>query len=101
MEDPWSSFHLKNNYENSIKLFKIAKKNNFNKVIFCGSMNEYGNKYGPLKEEMKSGKLETLYAKSKFKLTKFGLIFLKNLIRNFFYKTIVCFWFKSKGRYFG
>ena len=84
MEDPWSSFHLKNNYENSIKLFKIAKKNNFNKVIFCGSMNEYGNKYGPLKEEMKSGKLETLYAKSKFKLTKFGLIFFKKSYTKFF-----------------
>ena len=66
MGDPWSNFHLKNNYENSLKLFKIAKKNKFKKVIFCGSMNEYGNKYGPLKEGMKSGKLETLYAKSKY-----------------------------------
>lgn len=84
MEDPWSNFHLKNNYENSIKLFKTAKKNNFKKVVFCGSMNEYGNKYGPLKEGMKSGKLETLYAKGKYKLTNFGLKFFKKSTTDFF-----------------
>ena len=84
MEDPWSNFHLKNNYENSIKLFKIAKKNYFKKVVFCGSMNEYGNKYGPLKEVMKSGKLETLYAKGKYKLTNFGLKFFNKTKTDFF-----------------
>jgi len=84
MGDPWSNFHLKNNYENSLKLFKIAKKNKFKKVILCGSMNEYGNKYGPLKEGMKSGKLETLYAKSKYKLTNFGLKFFKKTKTDFF-----------------
>ena len=84
MGDTWSNFHLKNNYENSLKLFKIAKKNKFKKVIFCGSMNEYENKYGPLKEGMNSGKLETLYAKSKYKLTNFGLKFFKKTKTDFF-----------------
>jgi nucleoside-diphosphate-sugar epimerase len=84
MNDPWSNFHLKNNYRNSIKLFKIAKKNNFKKVIFCGSMNEYGNKYGRLKEGMAPGKLETLYAKSKLKLTNFSIKFFKNSKTSFF-----------------
>ena len=84
MEDPWSNFHLNNNYINSINLFKISKNNFFEKVIFCGSMNEYGNKYGPLKEDMKSGKLETLYAKSKFKVTQYGLKFFKNSQTKFY-----------------
>jgi hypothetical protein len=47
-------------------------------------MNEYGNKYGPLKEGMKSSKLETLYAKGKYKLTNFGLKFFKKTITDFF-----------------
>lgn len=84
MNDPWSNFHLKNNYYNSLNLFKIAKKNNFKKVIFCGSINEYGNKYGPLKEETLIGKLDTFYAKSKLKLTNFGLKFYKNTKTEFF-----------------
>ena len=84
MEDPWSSYHLTNNYNNSIKLFRSAKTNLFDKVIFCGSMNEYGNKYGPLNEDMKPGKIETLYAKSKYKLTKYGLKFFKNSQTKFF-----------------
>jgi nucleoside-diphosphate-sugar epimerase len=84
MNDPWSNFHLKNNYHNSLKLFKLAKKNKFKKVIFCGSMNEYGNKFGPLKEEMASGKLDTMYAKSKFKLTSFGLKFFEKSSTDFF-----------------
>ena len=84
MNDPWSNFHLKNNYYNSLNLFKIAKKNNFKKVIFCGSINEYGNKYGQLKEETLIGKLDTFYAKSKLKLTNFGLKFFKNTKTEFF-----------------
>lgn len=84
MNDPWSNFHTENNYYNSLVLFKFAKKKLFKKIIFCGSMNEYGNKYGPLKEKMKSGKLETLYAKSKYKVTKFGLKFFKKTKTDFF-----------------
>jgi nucleoside-diphosphate-sugar epimerase len=84
IDDPWSNFHLKDNYNNTLKLFNLAKKNNFKKVIFCGSMTEYGVKHGPLKEEMKSGKLETAYAKSKFKLTNYGLKFFKKTKTDFF-----------------
>lgn len=84
MSDPWSAFHKENNYQNSLALFKFAKKNFYKKVIFCGSMNEYGNKYGPLKENTKPGKLETLYAKSKLNLTNFGLNFFKNSSTSFY-----------------
>lgn len=84
MHDPWSEFHVKNNYYNSVELFKFAKKNYFEKVIFCGSMNEYGNKAGLLKESSKPSKLDTLYAKGKLKVTMFGLKFFKNSKTNFF-----------------
>ena len=84
INDPWSNFHLKNNYYNSLRIFKFAKKNKFKKVIFCGSMNEYGNKSGPLTEKMKSGKIDTMYAKSKLKLTRFGLKLFEKSLTDFF-----------------
>jgi nucleoside-diphosphate-sugar epimerase len=84
MHDPWSTYHKKYNYINSEKLFKIAKKLNFRKVIFCGSINEYGNKIGKIKETTRPGKVETFYAKSKLKLTNFGLRFFKNSNTKFY-----------------
>ena len=84
MQDPWSAYHEKYNYVNSEKIFKIVKKLNFKKVIFCGSINEYGNKIGKIKETTRPGKVETLYAKSKLKLTNFGLRFFKNSNTKFY-----------------
>jgi len=84
MHDPWSTYHKKYNYVNSVKLFKIAKNLNFRKVIFCGSINEYGNKIGKIKETARPGKVETFYAKSKLKLTNFGLRFFKNSNTQFY-----------------
>ncbi len=84
MDNPWSVYHKKYNYINSVRLFKIAKKLNFNKVIFCGSINEYGNKVGKLKETTKPCKIDTLYAKYKLKLTNFGLSFFKNSNTKFY-----------------
>jgi UDP-glucose 4-epimerase len=84
MHDPWSTYHKKYNYVNSEKLFRILKKLNFKKVIFCGSINEYGNKIGKIKETTKPGKVETFYAKSKLKLTNFGLRFFKNSNTKFY-----------------
>jgi len=84
MENPWSVYHEKYNYINSVRLFKIAKKLNFNKVIFCGSINEYGNKAGKIKETTRPGKIETLYAKSKIKVTNFGLRFFRNSNTSFY-----------------
>ena len=84
MNDPWSIYHEKYNYINSKRLFGLAKKLNFKKIIFCGSINEYGNKVGKIKETTKPGKIETLYAKSKLKLTNFGLKFFKNSNTKFY-----------------
>jgi nucleoside-diphosphate-sugar epimerase len=84
MNDPWSVYHKKYNYINSVKLFSLVKKLNFKKIIFCGSINEYGNKVGKIKETTKPGKIETLYAKSKLKLTNFGLKFFRNSNTKFY-----------------
>lgn len=84
MDDPWSVYHEKYNYKNSVRLFRLAKKLNFNKIIFCGSINEYGDKVGKIKETTKSGNIETLYAKSKLRLTNFGLRFFRNTNTKFY-----------------
>jgi len=84
MDDPWSVYHEKYNYINSVRLFKLTKKLNFNKIIFCGSINEYGDKVGKIKETTKPGNIETLYAKSKLRLTNFGLRFFRNSITKFY-----------------
>lgn len=84
MHDPWSTYHKKYNYVNSEKLFRIVKKLNFKKVILCGSINEYGNKIGKIKETTKPGKVETFYAKCKLKITNFGLKFFKNSNTKFY-----------------
>jgi nucleoside-diphosphate-sugar epimerase len=84
MDDPWSVYHEKYNYINSVRLFRLAKKLNFNKIIFCGSINEYGDKVGKIKETTKPGNIETLYAKSKLRLTNFGLRFFRNTNTKFY-----------------
>lgn len=84
MDDPWSVYHEKYNYINSVRLFKLTKKLNFNKIIFCGSINEYGDKAGKIKETTKPGNIETLYAKSKLRLTNFGLRFFRNSNTKFY-----------------
>lgn len=84
MDDPWSVYHEKYNYINSVSLFRLAKKLNFNKIIFCGSINEYGDKVGKIKETTKPGNIETLYAKSKLRLTNFGLRFFRNSNTKFY-----------------
>jgi nucleoside-diphosphate-sugar epimerase len=84
MNDPWSIYHKIYNYANSVRLFAIVKKMKFKKVIFCGSMNEYGNKVGKIKETTSPQKIETLYAKYKLKLTNFGLRFFKNSNTKFY-----------------
>lgn len=84
MDDPWSVYHKKYNYINSVSLFRLAKKLNFNKIIFCGSINEYGDKVGKIKETTKPGNIETLYAKSKLRLTNFGLRFFRKSNTKFY-----------------
>jgi len=77
MKDPWNIYHIKNNYNKTKTLFEFSKKTKVEKFIFCGSMNEYGDLAGSLKENSKPGKILTKYAISKSLLTKLGIKFFE------------------------
>ena len=72
MDDPYSKYH-KINYEKSKLIFECCNELGFDKIIFCGSMNEYGSVKGILKEKFKPKNLKTLYAKYKYLTTMYGL----------------------------
>ena len=75
--NPQSRYH-KINFQKSKIIFDFCSSNNFKKVIFCGSINEYGYKNGRVKESDKKGKIKNLYSKYKLKTTKYGLAKIKN-----------------------
>ena len=83
-DNPWSDYHLEDNVKNSKLLFKFAEKMNIKKIIFCGSMNEYGDVSGSLNERTISGVIETNYAKAKFIVTEYGLKKFNNADISFF-----------------
>ena len=84
MNDPWSNYHIKENLNKSIELFKFAKTNQVNKLIFCGSMNEYGDVSGSINELTKTNRIITNYAKGKLMVTKYGLNYFKNTFTKFY-----------------
>jgi nucleoside-diphosphate-sugar epimerase len=81
---PWSGYHIKKNYVKTQILFNFANKNKFKKVLFCGSMNEYGNRNGALRELMKPIALSTKYSISKYLSTEYGLRLFKNSLTKFY-----------------
>ena len=84
MKDPWNIYHIKNNYNKTKTLFEFSKKNNVKKFIFCGSMNEYGDLTGSLKENRKPGEILTKYAISKSLLTNLGTNYFKKSDTHFY-----------------
>ncbi len=72
MAEPYSEYH-KINYQKSKLLFDCCNEIGFQKIIFCGSMNEYGNRKGLLKENYKPKNLKTMYAKYKYLTTAYGI----------------------------
>jgi len=87
MIDPWSHYHIKENVNKSIELFKFAKINQVKKIIFCGSMNEYADVSGPIHEltkTNKTNKIVTNYAKGKLKVTNYGLDLFNNSFTQFY-----------------
>jgi nucleoside-diphosphate-sugar epimerase len=69
--EPFSKYH-KINYEKSKLLFNSCLDLKFEKIIFCGSMNEYGNRVGGLREDHKPKNIKTLYSKYKYLTTMYG-----------------------------
>jgi len=84
MSEPNSSNHV-SNFKNSKILFNFSLKNNFRKVIFLGSINEYGSSHlGPLDEKAKTKNIDTEYGRKKLKVTKYGLNLFKNSNTEFY-----------------
>ncbi len=77
MAEPYSDYH-KINFQKSKLIFECCAELGFKKIIFCGSMNEYGSRKGLLKENFKPRNLKTLYAKYKYLTTMYGLKKIKN-----------------------
>lgn len=77
--NPNSKYHLINFKKTQI-IFDICSSLDFSKIIFCGSINEYGNIEGKLDESLIPKKFESRYARYKFLSTQYGL----QNIRNFF-----------------
>ncbi|MDE2590345.1 MAG: NAD(P)-dependent oxidoreductase, partial [Patescibacteria group bacterium] len=61
----------------------ILYKSGLEKFIFLGSMNEYGDRIGPLYEEMKPMGWITNYAKGKIDVAKFGFEKAKEMDKKF------------------
>ena len=73
------SFKQLNNFNGSKLLFDYALKNNFNKVIFIGSINEYGISHcGGISEKAKTKNINTEYGRQKLKVTNYGLNLFKS-----------------------
>lgn len=75
--EPNSKYH-KINFQKSSIIFDFCSINKFEKIIFCGSVNEYGNCKGKVKEDQKTHKMKTLYGKYKFLATEYGIKKIKN-----------------------
>jgi len=83
-DNPWSNYHLEDNVKNSKLLFNFAKELKIKKIIFCGSMNEYGDISGSITEESVPGIIETDYAKAKSVITDYGISTFENTDLNFY-----------------
>ncbi len=83
MEDPHSEMHLGDNVSQSKNLIKSLFNAGLDKFIFLGSMNEYGDRVGPLYEEMGSKGWITNYAKGKVQVANFGFEKAKEMNRKF------------------
>ena len=83
-DNPWSQYHLTENVKNSQLLLNFAKKLKIKKIIFCGSMNEYGNISGSISEESTPGIVETYYAKAKSIITDYGISIFENTDLDFY-----------------
>ena len=69
---PNSISHIKYNLRHFKKLYLICSKSNINKFINIGSIDEYSNKFGVIKEDSKINiKLLNNYAKAKYLSAKY------------------------------
>jgi len=72
MDDPNSDFHIKDNFNTSKKLFDNLISFDLKKIIFIGSIEEYGSRNGELYEDMEPLGVLRNYEKGKIKVAKYG-----------------------------
>lgn len=72
MTNPHSMMHLTDNVSQSKNIIQALYNAGLDKIVFLGSMNEYGNRFGSLYEDMGSTGEITNYAKGKIEVAKFG-----------------------------
>lgn len=83
MTNPHSEMHIGTNASQSKNLIKVLYENGLNKFIFLGSMNEYGDRVGPLYEDMGHEGWITNYAKGKIEVASFGFEKAKEMNKKF------------------
>ncbi len=81
--NPHSRIHLEKNVTQSKNLIKVLYNLGLEKFVFLGSINEYGNRLGPLSEEMEPKGEITNYAKGKIKVASFGFEKAKEMNKKF------------------
>ncbi len=72
MEEPMSIYHLEQNIVNSNNFINHLYENGIRRIIFIGSMNEYGSRKGKLSENQKPIGRLTNYAKGKIEVSNHG-----------------------------
>ena len=83
MEDAESQVHLEENVRSSKNLINTLYDAGVKKVVFIGSVNEYGARTGLLVEDQPAEGRMTKYAMGKAAVTAFGLALAKKLGRGF------------------
>ena len=81
--NPHSNMHLEDNVTQSKNLINELYKAGLDKFICLGSMNEYGNRLGPLNEEMGPKGQITNYARGKIEVASFGFEKAKEMNKKF------------------
>ncbi len=81
--NPHSKMHLEDNVTQSKNLIKVLYNTGLDKFIFLGSMNEYGDRIGPLSEEMEPQGEITNYAKGKIEVASYGFEKAKKMNKKF------------------
>jgi len=81
--NPHSKMHLEDNVTRSKNLIEVLYNAGLDKFIFLGSMNEYGDRLGPLSEEMEPKGEITNYAKGKIEVASFGFEKAKEMNKKF------------------
>ena len=83
MQEPHSSYHIKENYINSKNLVDVFFNRGLKNFIFVGTINEYGSQNGAVTEKYKSKKKLRNYEKGKTKFANYGKKLSKKISKNF------------------